>query len=164
MNALEERLVTLAMDDLDEAKKKVSRLEDENRKLEEENKDLVQKVDKEYGMRQILEMRIRDLGTEFETPEGDGGILKVVHAEAEQMATACRLSDRERFDRNMKQMMAEKLAQQLIDNNYVQFIDKEMEKFGQPVPGMRTVEAKMFVIPWDKTGPVRKVMINRTKV
>ena len=141
MNALEERLVTLAMDDLDEAKKKVSRLEDENRKLEEENKDLEQTCDKESGMRQILEMRIR-----------------------EQMATACRMSDREKFDRNMKQMMAEKLAQQLIDNNYVQFIDKGMENFGQPVPGMRTVEAKMFVIPWDKTGPMRKVIINRTKV
>ena len=159
MNALEERLVTLAMNDLDEAKAKAELLEAENQKKGIEMQQLRRELDDEAGRRKITEQRIRDLGSEYETPEDSCGALKVVKAEAEQVAAATRILMHESADKNTQRMLAEKLAMQLIENNYVQFIDRGPDIPADPL-AMRTnvIEARMFVIPWDKTGPKRIII------
>lgn len=159
MNALEERLVTLAMNDLDEAKAKAELMEADNQKKEIEMQQLRRELDDEAGHRKITEQRLRDLGSEYETPEESGGVMKVVRAEAEQVAAAGRVSMWDPFDRNMQVNMAEKLALQLIENNYVQFINRGTEPLDGRM-GTRVIEAKMFVIPWDKTGP-KRIAIHR---
>lgn len=152
----------IALDKLLEVKMTAGKQEEEINDLEAELSSTQRACEQAENEKENLQRRLRRVGTECKTPEPDGR-LNVVTAEAEGFMRQGIIDIDNATHQSIeeaKTMLAEQLAKDLIDNNYVQF-----EIHGNPggpleMHGKERVSAKLFVFPWDAMGPKRVKIYN----
>ena len=91
-------------------------------------------------------MRIQELGKFYRTEEGTG-VTEAVIVKPEDLVFRKMLPDRPTSEilNNNKHIILAQIVSRLIDKGYVQFITTE-----DPVSKRQAIEAKLFVVPWDK--------------
>lgn len=91
-------------------------------------------------------MRIQELGKFYRT-EYTSGMTEAVTVEPEKLVFRKVLPDRLTSEilNNNKHIILAQIVNRLIDKGYVQFITTE-----DPVSKRQAIEAKLFVVPWDK--------------
>lgn len=165
---LYDRVVEHLLDECNEKKDAISVLQTKNNNLEEDNDELTKKVEylndeleEEKNEHAKTQMRLRIVGTECETPEESAGQLRVITAVAECYGDHVRIMMGDMNAANIKMVeekLAVRLAKDLMEKNLVQFIIHKPGEMAGPLDGpiaCGTIGAKLFVIPWDSTGPKR---------
>lgn len=145
----------IALDKLLEVKMTAGKQAEEINDLENQLSSTERAYEQAQNEKETLQRRLRRIGTECETPGPEGG-LNVVTAQAEgfmrqgivDIDNATHQSIEE-----AKTTLAEQLAKDLIDNNYVQFCVSKNEGGPLAKMGKGTVQAKLFVFPWETMGP-----------
>ena len=91
-------------------------------------------------------MRIQELGKFYRT-EYTSGMTEAVTVEPEKLVFRKVLPDRLTSEilNNNKHIILAQIVNRLIDKGYVQFITTE-----DPVSKRQAIEARLFVVPWDK--------------
>ena len=114
--------------------------------LKRENERLVMNL--EAGDQEIRQqiMRIQELGKFYRT-EYTPGMTEAVTVEPESLVFRKLLPDRLTSEilNNNKHIILAQIVSRLIDKGYVQFTPTE-----DPVSKRQAIEAKLFVVPWDK--------------
>ena len=91
-------------------------------------------------------MRIQELGKFYRTEEGTG-VTEAVIVKPEDLVFRKMLPDRPTSEilNNNKHIILAQIVSRLIDQGYVQFITTE-----DPKDRRQAIQARLFVIPWDK--------------
>jgi len=91
-------------------------------------------------------MRIHELGKFYRTEESTG-MTEAVIVKPEDLVFRKMLPDRPTSEilNNNKHIILAQIVNRLIDKGYVQFTTTE-----DPVSKRQAIEAKLFVVPWDK--------------
>lgn len=91
-------------------------------------------------------MRIQELGKFYRTEEGTG-VTEAVIVKPEDLVFRKMLPDRPTSEilNNNKHIILAQIVSRLIDQGYVQFITTE-----DPKDRRQAIEARLFVVPWDK--------------
>ena len=172
---LYDRMVEHLLDEADEKKSEINGLRNQCADLQEAKDKLMDQVSSLNGKLEaekrnlnLTQRRLRKAGMESETMDQGTGALRVITAESQAIGDYVKMNPAEMTDENIRMAereLAEKLAHELMDQNLVQFIIKQpgelVGPFGEKGPDYGTVGAKMFVIPWEETGP-KCVRIART--
>lgn len=99
--------------------------------------------------REILQQikRINELGKFYKTEEPTTGVTEAVIVKPEDLVFRKMLPDKPTSEilNNNKHIILAQIVNRLIDKGYVQFTTTE-----DPVSKRQAIEAKLFVIPWDK--------------
>ncbi len=114
--------------------------------LQRENERLVMRA--EAGDQEIRQQirRIQELGKFYRTEE-PAGVIEAVTVEPEDLVFRKMLPDRPTSEilNNNKHIILAQIVNRLIDQGYVQFITTE-----DPKDRRQAIQARLFVIPWDK--------------
>ena len=91
-------------------------------------------------------MRIQELGKFYRTEEPTG-VIEAVTVNPEDLVFRKMLPDRPTSEilNNNKHIILAQIVNRLIDKGYVQFTTTE-----DPVSKRQAIEARLFVVPWDK--------------
>lgn len=165
---LYDRVVEHLLDECNEKKDAISVLQTKNNNLEEDNDELTKKVEylndeleEEKNEHARTQMRLRKAGMECETLDEGFGQLRVITAESQCYGDFFRVRVEDMTPEKIKgheYQLAQKLAKDLIDKNLVQFVIHQPGEFGGPLDEPKdcgTIGIKLFVIPWEETGPKR---------
>lgn len=114
--------------------------------LQRDNERLVMSLEAaDQEIRQQI-MRIQELGKFYRT-ESAPGMIEAVTVEPEKLVFRKMLPGRLTIEilNNNKYIILSQIVSRLIDKGYVQFITTE-----DPVSKRQAIDAKLFVVPWDK--------------
>ena len=145
----------IALDKLLEVKMTAGKQAEEINDLEAQLSSTERACEQAQNEKETLQRRLRRVGTECNTP-GPEGCLNVVTAQAEGFMRQGIVDIDNATNQSIEEAkitLAEQLAKDLIDNNYVQF--EIHRNTGGPLEmhGKERVSAKLFVFPWDAMGP-----------